>query len=298
MSFSTLAAFSEDLANAVASAEPWIVQVQGRRRPASGIAFGPDLVLTTSRALGQEDGLRVRRGDGRTADAEVAGWDPATSLVVLRAAGLDAPVAVPSADLARVGHIALALARSWSNHITATTGVISVIGGPLPTGPGRSIERVIRTSAVMHQGFAGGALVDPHGRLVGVATAAAIRGLAVVIPADIAWPIAGRLAEHGTVPRGYLGLAGQSVRLGERQREGGREHALLVVAISPGSPAEAGGILVGDMVIDFDSQPVQSPVDLLELLEGHRVGRPVPVRVLRGEASMELVITVGTRAGH
>ena len=298
MSLSTLAAFSHELADAIASAEPGIVQVQGRRRPASGIAFAPDLVLTTGRALGQEDGLRVRRGDGHTADAEVAGWDPATSLVVLRAAGLDAPAATPGTDAPRVGHIAIALARSWSNQITATTGIISVIGGPLPTGHGRSIERVIRTNALMHEGFAGGALIDPGGRLVGVATAAAIRGLAVVIPADIAWPVAARLAEHGTVPRGYLGLAGQSVRLAERQREKGREHALLVVGISPDSPAEAGGILIGDMVLSFDDQPVQSPVDLLELLDGHRVGRPVPVRVLRGETVHDLTITVGTRAGR
>ena len=101
--------------------------------------------------------------------------------------------------------------------------MVSVIGGPLPTGPGRAIDRVIRTTAPMHQGFAGGALVDVAGGLVGLATAAAIRGLGVVIPVDIAWSVAARLAEHGTVPRGYLGLAGQTVRLQERQRDGDRD---------------------------------------------------------------------------
>lgn len=294
----TLLAFSNGLADAVAAAEPSVVQVQGRRRPATGIAFAPDLVVTTTRALGQEEGLRVGRADGHTVPADVAGWDPATSLVLLRAEGLQASAAVASETTPRVGHLVLALARSWSNHITATTGVVSVIGGPLPTGHGRAIERVIRTSAPMHQGFAGGACVDVSGHVMGVATAAAIRGLSVVIPVDIAWAVARRLAEHGTLRRGYLGLAGQAVHLAERQREADRERALLVVGVSPGSPAEAGGILVGDVVVSFDGEPVESPLDLVELLNGDRVGRAVTVRVVRGETRQDLTVTVGTRAGR
>jgi S1-C subfamily serine protease len=294
----TLLAFSNGLADAVAAAEPSVVQVQGRRRPATGVAFAPELVVTTTRALGQEEGLKVSRADGHTVAAEVAGWDPATSLVLLRAEGLQASAAVASDTIARVGHFAIALARSWSNHITATTGVVSVIGGPLPTGHGRAIERVIRTSAPMHQGFAGGACVDVGGHLMGVATAAAIRGLSVVIPVDIAWAVARRLAEHGTLQRGYLGLAGQAVHLAPRQREADRGRALLVVGVSPDSPAEAGGILVGDVVVSFDGEPVESPLDLVELLNGDRVGRAVTVRVVRGETRQDLTVTVGTRAGR
>jgi S1-C subfamily serine protease len=295
---SSLQTISDEMADIVAAAEPWIVQVQGRRRPATGLVFGPDLIVTTTRALGREDGLRVCRHDGHAVAAEVAGWDPATSLVLLRAPDFDGRPAATSDAPARVGHVALALARSWSNHITATTGIVSVIGGPLPTGPGRSIDRVIRTTAPMHGGFAGGALLDARGRVLGVTTAASIRGLGVVIPSDIAWGVAQRLADHGTVPRGYLGLAGQTVRLSDRQREGDREAGLLVVAVSSGSPAEAGGILVGDVVVAFDGQPVQSPVDLLELLQGDRVGRAVPVRVVRGETRLDLSVTVGTRSGR
>lgn len=298
MSTSSLSTFSDEIADVVAAAEPSIVQVHGRRRPASGIVFDRDLVLTTTRALGEEEGLRVRTSEGREIAADVAGWDPATSLVLLRAADLGAPAVVPGTIAPRVGHFVLALGRSWSNHITATTGIVAIIGGPLPTGPGRAIDRVIRTTAPMHQGFAGGALVDASGRVIGVATAAAIRGLGVVIPADIAWPVARRLAEHGTVARGYLGLAGQTVRLSEKQRQGDAAHALLVVGVSPDSPADRGGMLVGDVVVAFDGQPVESPVDLLALLEGDRVGRAVPVRVVRGEARLDLSIVVGTRSGR
>jgi len=67
------------------------------------------VVLTTVRALGREDGLRVRRHDGAALDAELAGWDPTTSLAVLRVPGLDAPANAPAASAARVGHLALAV---------------------------------------------------------------------------------------------------------------------------------------------------------------------------------------------
>src|SRR5881397_1719435 len=200
-----LSTFSNQLADAVAAAAPSVVQVQGRRRPASGVVYGTDVVLTTVRALGREDGLHVRTHDGRDLEAELAGWDPATGLAVVRAAGLNV-AAVGVADRpARVGHLAIAVARSWSNAVTASAGLVSVIGGPLPTGRGRAIDEVIRTTAPMHDGFAGGAFIDTTGRAIGIATAAEIRGLGVVIPASIAWKTAAALLEHGRVRRGYLG---------------------------------------------------------------------------------------------
>src|SRR4029077_20860715 len=140
------------------------------------------------------------------------------------------------------------VARSWSNAVTASAGIVSVIGGPLPTGHGRAIDQVIRTTAPMHEGFAGGAFVDTAGRIVGIATAASIRGLGVVIPASIAWKTAATVLEHGSLKRGFLGLAGQPVALSENQQSaGGHEQALLVVGVTKGSPAALAGALVGDV---------------------------------------------------
>jgi len=296
MSDFSLSALSDQLADVVAGVAPSVVQVQGHRRPVSGIVYAPDVVVATARALGREDGLHVRTGDGRTLDAEFGGWDPATGLVVLRANGLDAPPVRVAGTPARVGHLALAVARSWSNSITASAGLVSVIGGPLPTGRGGKIDQVIRTSAPMHEGFAGGAFIDVGGTLVGVSTAAEIRGLGIVIPVSIAWKTAATLVEHGSPRRGYLGLAGQSVRLADRQRgERDRTHALLIVGVSAGSPADTAGLLIGDLLVEFDGQPIQSPVGLLELLQGDRIGRTVPLRVVRGGVEQTLDVTVGER---
>jgi len=299
MTTDLLMSLSNQLADAVAAAAPSVVQVQGRRRPASGLVYADDVVLTTVRALGREDNLHVRRHDGALLDAELAGWDPATSLAVLRVAGLGVtPIRRAPSD-PRVGHLALAVARSWSNVVTASAGLVSVIGGPLPTGRGQSVDQVIRTTAPMHDGFAGGAFLDTSGALLGVATASAIRGLGVVIPADIAWRTAASVLEHGRPRRGYLGLAGQRVELPEAQRRSdGREHALLVVGITSGGPAAQAGVLVGDLLLTFDGAAVSSPEQLLGRLPGDRVGRSVPLTVLRGGAAVELTVIVGERPVH
>ena len=296
MATDLLSTFSNQLADAVAAASRSVVQVQGRRRPASGLVYADNVVLTTVRTLGREDGLHVRRDDGRTLDAELAGWDPTTSLAVLRVPGLESAPLAPSAVAPRVGHLALAVARSWTNVVTASAGIVSVIGGPLPTGRRRSIDQVIRTTAPMHDGFAGGAFLDTDGGLIGVATAASIRGLGVVIPAAIAWKTAATVLEHGSLKRGYLGLAGQPAALPESQQgANGREQALLVVGVTAGSPAAAAGILVGDVLLEFDGHHVDAPEDLLDLLLGDRVGKPVALTILRGGAVKELTVTVGER---
>jgi S1-C subfamily serine protease len=287
---------SNELADAVAAAAPSVVQVVGRRRPASGLVYANDAVLTTMSAIRREDGLQVRRDDGRTFDAVLVGWDPATGLAVLRAAGLGAVPMAPSGTAVRVGHIGLAVARSWSNAITASAGIVAVIGGPLHTSVHRTIDQIFRTTAQMHDGFAGGAFLDTSGALIGVATAASIRGLGVIIPASIAWKAAASVLEHGRIKRGYLGIAGQQVTLPEHQRGGtGRERALLALAVTPTGPAAQAGILVGDVLLAIDTTPLESPEELMDALmtagEGHRA----KLQLLRGGAATEVTVSIGER---
>ena len=289
-----LTELSNQLADLVAQAAASVVQVQGSGRPASGLVYTAGVVVTTARAIGREDHPRVRRADGEVLDAEAAGWDPTTRLAVLKVPGLDSATFTPGS--ARVGDVAIALARSWSNAITATAGLVSVIGGPLPTGRRRAIEQVIRTSAPMHDGFAGGALVGAAGDLLGVTTAASIRGLGVVIPTSIAWAAAAEILERGTLKRGYLGIAAQPVSVPPKQKAAaGADTALLVVGVKTGTPADAAGVLVGDLLLSLDGQPLTSPEELFDLLVGDRVGRSVVFRVMRGGALTDVAVTVAER---
>ena len=295
MTNSLLSSLSNELAALVAAASGPVVQVAGSRRPASGVVHRDGTILTTARALGREEGLRVRLPDATVVDADLAGWDPSTGIAMLRPRSPIALQPPPATeDAPRPGELVLALARSWSNSVTASTGIVAVVGGPLRTGRRRQIAQVIRITAPMHDGFAGGAVFDMAGRLVGIATAGEIRGFAVVIPAAIALSAAAQVLASGTPRRGFLGVAVQPVELPASQRPDGRERALLVVAVTPSSPAEAAGIHVGDLLLDLDGTPTETPGDLLDLLSGN-AGRTVSAGMRRGDAGRGVRVTIGAR---
>jgi S1-C subfamily serine protease len=293
-----LEALSKDLADAVAAAAPSVVQVFGARRPASGVVHGPDTVITTARAIGREDGLRIRVNglDDDGLEAELAGWDPATGIAVIRTKAphnLAAPAT--ATDEPRPGELISAIARSWSNAVTASAGVVAIVGGPLRTGRRREIPRVFRVTAPMHDGFAGGGIFNASRTLVGVATAATIRGFGVCIPASIVWNAALQVLTSGTPQRGFVGLSVHAIELPAAQRSAGRERALLIMAITPSSPADAAGLMVGDLLLDFDGRAVSAPEHLLDLLTDRRIGQTAVARTMRGGVEREVTITVAAR---
>jgi S1-C subfamily serine protease len=291
----SLDSLSNALADLTSASGAAVVQVLGRRRPTSGVIHGADTILTTGRAIGREDGVRVRVGDGDPVEAEMVGWDPAIGIAVLRTR---TPLAAPPLSIAqtepRVGQLVLALGRSWSNALTASAGNVAVVGGPLRTGRRREIPRVIRITAPMHEGFAGGALVDASGHLAGITTAATIRGFGVVIPAPIAWASARQILATGG-SRGFIGVAVQPVHVPAAHRAEGREHALLVVGVTAGSPAESAAIIVGDILLEFAGSPVQSPDDLLDRLTADRVGQKATVKTLHGGVIRDVELVVASR---
>jgi serine protease DegQ len=296
MATSTLASLSNDLAELTTAGAQSVVQVGAGTRPASGVVHGTDTIVTTARAIGREDGLRVRLADDTTVDADLAGWDPSSGIALLKTRS---PIALTppalSTSEARPGEFVLALARSWSNAITASTGIVAVVGGPLRTGRRRQLERVIRLTAPLHDGFAGGAVFNAIGALLGIATAAQIRGYGVVIPASIAWAAAEQLRTSGTPRRGYIGVAVQPVDIPTSQRPQGRERALLVVGVSTSGPADAAGVNVGDLILDVDGKPTASPEDLLDRLSEHTAGQTIVLNTLRGGAAREQGVVIGER---
>ena len=292
----TLAALSEGMADAVAKAGRSIVRVHGRRRhPGSGVAYAEDLVLTAGHVLEREEDLSVETADGRALAARLVGRDHSTDLAVLRAEGLGVEAATPAAGEARVGQISLAVASPGRGEgPRATLGIVSSVGGPIRTRRGPRLERYIQTDASPYPGLSGGPLVDVGGDVVGIMVAGWGRGAAFAVPADLAWRVATTLQERGTMKRGYLGILSQPVRLPDAG-ETGQKGGLLVVGVEDGSPADRGGLMVGDIVATLDGRPVEDTDDLLALLSGERVGRPVPVGVVRGGEPRELSVTVGER---
>ena len=294
-----LAALSDSLAQAVAKAGASTVLVNARRRmPASGIAYAADLILTADHVVERDEEIGVLLPDNSQVAATVAGRDPGSDLALLR---LEKAAAVPASlapGEARVGQLALALGRPSGEGIEASLGVISAQGGPLRSGRGGLLEKYLRTDTIPFPGFSGGPLVDAGGLVLGLNTSGLAHGAALTIPAGLAWSVAETLAKHGHVRRGFLGVRSQPVALPPAQRQAlGREQesGLLLVSVEPGSPAELGGLMVGDILVAVAGQPVADPDALLVSLSGAVVGQPTPVEVLRGGQPQTLTVTVGER---
>src|SRR3990172_6245296 len=291
-----LNALSEAMVAAVEAAGAATLLVNARRRlPASGIAYAPDLVLTADHVVERDDEITVMLPDGSEKAAGVAGRDPGNDLALLRLGSPAASVAMPAPQDARVGQLVLALGRPSAEGIQASLGVISAIGGPVRTGRGGLLERYLRTDAIPYPGFSGGPLVDTAGRIVGLNPSGLARGASLAIPASLAWQVAETLALHGSVRRGYLGVRSQQVAIPPAQQQAlGRdqETGLLLVGVEDGSPAEAGGLIVGDILTAIADHPVKDPDELLGRLSGEVVDRPTPVEVLRGGQPRTLTVTI------
>ena len=293
-----LAALSAGMADAVEKVATSVVRVHGRRRrPASGVVYAPDMVLTSSHALEREEDLTVGTSDGRTLAARFVGRDPSTDLAALRVEDLEVEAAAPAEGEPRIGQLALAVGSPGRGEgPRASLGVVSSVGGPMRTWRGPRLERYIQTDATPYPGFSGGPLVDVRGSVLGIMTTGLARGAALAIPAELAWRVAKSLEERGSVRRGYLGILSQPVRLPDGQRLGLTQRGgLLVVGVEDGSPAGRGGLIIGDILATLDGQPVEDTEDLLVLLTGERVGREVEVKVIRGGELRTLQVSVGER---
>jgi S1-C subfamily serine protease len=287
------------MAEAVAKAGAATVMVNARRRfPASGIAYAADLVLTADHVVERDDDISIVLPDGSQLKATVAGRDPGSDLAVLRLERPAASAAEPAPQDPRVGQLALSLGRPTEEGIQASLGIVSAIGGPVRTGRGGLLDRYLRTDATPYPGFSGGPLVDTAGRVIGVNTSGLARGASLAIPVGLAWQIADTLVKHGHVRRGFLGVRSQPVTIPSAQQKAlGREQSsgLLLVGVEENSPAEAGGLLVGDIIVAISGQPVTDADQLLASLVGDVVGKPVPVQVLRGGQPTVIQVTIGER---
>jgi S1-C subfamily serine protease len=294
-----LTELSDAMVEAVSKAGAATLMVNARRRlPASGIAYASDLILTADHVVERDDDITIVLPDGSDVSAGVVGRDTGSDLALLRLQSNGAVVAEPAQGDARVGQFVLALGRPNKEGIQASLGIVSAIGGPVRTGRGGLLDRYMRTDAIPYPGFSGGPLVDMRGRVVGLNTSGLARGASLVIPVSLAWQIAGVLAEHGRVRRGFLGVRSQPVTISRVQQGAlGREQnsGLLLVVVENGSPAAEGGLLVGDIIVALADQPVSDPDELLAGLVGDIVGKPTPVQVLRGGEPRTITVTIGER---
>lgn len=180
----------------------------------------------------------------------------------------------------------------------ARLGILGGVDEGWRTSMGGRIDADLQTDLPIHHGYSGSALVDLKGRVLGVNTAGIYRATAVVIPTSTVRRVMVSLLSHGSVRRGYLGIATQPVRLPAPIAERiGQNTALLVTSVQPGSPADQGGLVLGDAITAFEGTPLRHPGELLPFLEEERIGKEATLSVLRAGESREIRVTVGVRNG-
>jgi S1-C subfamily serine protease len=290
--------FSKMLTAAVEAAGASTVTVDARKRyPASGIAYTEDLVLTADHVVTREDDIKIVLPDGRSLAASLVGRDPGSDLAVLRLVE-KALTPANTSDEVKVGQLVMALGRPNGNGMQASWGIVTSISGPARTFRGGMLDEYIRSETTPYPGFSGGPLVNTEAEVLGLNTSGLTRGSSLTIPVKVAWRIAEALATHGSVKRGYLGVRTQPVDIAEAARQAlGREqnHGLLVLWLEDGGPAQTGGLLVGDIIVELSGQPVGDPDDLFAALTSDTVGKATAVRVLRGGHPETISVTVGER---
>jgi S1-C subfamily serine protease len=289
---------SDALAQAVGAAEASVVRVEGRRHmPSSGIVWSAEgVVITAAHAIEQDDGIRVGTTDGRVVDAALVGRDPSTDLAVLRAEtkGLKAPAWMPTGEV-KVGQLVLALARPGRT-VRARSGIIGAFGETWRTPRGGEIDRYIEPDVRASWGFSGGPLVDLSGRVIGLNTSGLMRHGLISVPQATVARVTETLLRHGRIRRGYLGIGAHPVRVPATLRQqAAQETGLIVVSVEAGSPAERGGVLLGDVIVGIGGTPVSQMNDLMSRLTSEAVGTKIRIRLIRGGAVQEIEVTVGER---
>lgn len=292
----TLAEISSGLRQLVDAFGPAVVRVEGRRRfPSTGFLWsGQGLIVTAQHTLDREEGIDIGLPGGPTVPASLVGRDPGTDLAVLRVEG-EAPPAptLEPEDSPHVGDLLLVLARPGRT-VQASLGIVGAVAAEWRTWGGAGIRDLALTDVPRFPGLSGGPVLTASGHLLGLYTTGLARHRGAVVPAVVAGEIVEKLLAHGRVPRAYLGITVQPVRV---PREMSKEHerGLLILSVEPGSPAEQGGLLMGDTLLTLGGAAVADVEGLWAALAEQAIGAEVTLGLLRGGQPAERTVTVAER---
>lgn len=290
-----LEAFSAAFADRVAAAAPFVVSVQGGQRPRSGILWSPDVVVVSEQVLAQDQtDLHVVR-NGQTVSATLAGRDTGTNVAVLKLATLlDGATQPQAAEPPKVGTLTLVLGGTSTGAPTARLAMVHAVGAAWHSMAGGRIDALIQLDARLGADE-GGPVLSLTGGLIGMSTSGP-RRRTIVIPTATLTRVIQPLLTEGRIARGWLGIGLQPVVIPDSfHQTTGREQGLMVVSLAAAAPAQAAGVLPGDIVLDIDGVAMSRPSGLAASMGPDRIGQTVALRILRAGAIQTLSLTIAAR---
>ena len=256
-------------------------------------------ILTNNHVVSQADEIEVALSNGRKYKAKIIGRDEKSDIAVIKVeADGDLPAArLGSSKPLRPGDWVMAIGNPFGLEQTVTVGVVSAKGRVIGGGP---FAHFIQTDASINPGNSGGPLFNLKGEVVGINTMiyAAGQGIGFAIPIDLATSMLPDLISKGSVAHGWLGVAIQAItpELAKSFKLKSEEGALITEVMS-GSPAAKAGLKRGDVIISFDEEKIEDPMDLSVAVGQTKPGKESTVKVLRDGEEQELKIAIGTQSG-
>ncbi len=244
-------------------------------------------VMTNRHVVEGADEIVIALRDGRESRAIIVGSDPDTDLAVLRMQLTDVPViAMRDSSTLQIGDVVLAIGNPFGVGQTVTMGIVSATGrSELGVN---TFEDFIQTDAAINPGNSGGALVDAHGKLVGInsviySQSGGYQGIGFAIPTRIVREVMDDILTHGKVVRGWLGLEPQMLTPQLAQALGlpVDTQGVIVTGLIRNGPAHKAGILPGDVITALDDKSILSPRALIAGVAARDPGTKVQLSVLR-----------------
>jgi len=261
----------------------------------SGFIISPDgYILTNYHVVRDADEIVVRLSDRREFTAEIIGFDERSDLALIKIDAADLPVVRfgQSAEL-EVGEWVLAIGSPFGFEHSATVGIVSAKGRSLPR---ENYVPFIQTDVAINPGNSGGPLFNLDGEVVGInsqiySRTGGFMGLSFAIPIELALDVVDQLKTTGRVARGWLGVLIQDVTRDLAESFGmSKPTGALVAQVMPGSPAEKAGIRVGDIIVAYDGQDIDTSAMLPPLVGRSKIGKTVRVKVVRDGKSRLLQV--------
>ncbi|HEX5863337.1 MAG TPA: S1C family serine protease [Casimicrobiaceae bacterium] len=279
---------STALADLVAKAAPSVVSIRSHRSQSTGFAWRPGLIVTADEALSEDGEITVAVPGGDPVPAQLVGRDPATDVAVLRIDRPDLPAVSLTAKGLAIGGLTIVVG-SVDGTPVASFGVVSLASGPWRSLRGGEIDARIELDLRLRRSAEGGIALDASGAAFGMAVFGPRRRV-LVIPAATIERVADKLASHGRIPRGYLGLGLHPVRL-----TGAEGMGAMVMSVDPNGPGAAAGVHQGDVIVAFNGEPIRPVQSLMRALGPDRVGQTVTLDLRRAGETKQLSLTIGER---
>jgi S1-C subfamily serine protease len=269
------------------------------RGSSSGVVWRNGIIVTAEHALRRDEEIHITVPDGRVVNATLVGRDPSTDLAVLKCVEAGSPVTEIS-DVSQIkpGSLVLVVGRTRASGPVAALGTVSMVASERRTWIGAPLRPYVRLDVGLQPTATGGAVIDAHGGTLGIATPRFARFGAIAVPATAVNRVVDALLKAGHIPHGYLGIGLHPIRLPETLRQTlhrDEKTAAMVVEVEPDGPAHKAGIMIGDLLVSFGSQPITRVEDVYAQLAAHEIGKSIAVKLLRGGAPLDATIVIGER---